>query len=77
MIDFQKKQIDLCIDRLDAKIDCYIRLSEKASRQALYDSECGYHESAQFNKGQQFALEYVIQDLQIVLQGLKEVSGNE
>lgn len=37
------------------------------------DGEYGYHESAQFNKGQEFALNYVIEDLQIILQGLKEL----
>ena len=37
------------------------------------DEEYGYHESAKFNKGQAFALDYVIEDLQIILQGLKNV----
>lgn len=73
MTEFQKTQLKLTITRIETRIDSYIRIAEKASRQALYDGECGYRESAQFNKGQEFALHYVIDDFQIVLQGLKAV----
>lgn len=68
-----KKLLDLTITRIETMIDSYTRIAEKASRQAFLDCECGNHESSRFNKGQQFALQYVIEDLQIILQGLKDV----
>lgn len=71
MTDFEKQQLDQTITALETKLDTYNRAKERTRRQAFYDSECGYHESAQFNKGQEFALGYVIDDLQIILQKLK------
>lgn len=74
MTEFQKKQIELTITRLEAKIDTYERAKERVRKQALYEGECGYRETAQFNKGQQFALNYVVEDLQIILEGLKAIN---
>lgn len=74
MTEAQKKQLERAITQLEARIDTYERAKERARKQALYDGECGYHESAQFNKGQQFALDYVVEDLQIVLEGLKAIN---
>lgn len=77
MTDFQKKQLESAIIRLEHKISSYSRTAERVRLQAFNDSEAGYEGSYQFNKGQQFVLEYVIEDLQIVLQSFKEVSGDE
>lgn len=74
MTEFQKKQLELTITRLETRIDSYIRTAERTSRQALYEAECGNGETARFNKGQEFALHYVIEDLQIILQGLKAIN---
>ena len=74
MTELQKKQLERAITELETKIDTYKRAKERVQKQALQDSEYGYHETAQFNKGQQFALSYVIEDLQIVLQGLKAIN---
>ena len=73
MTEFQKKQIELTITRLETKLDTYNRAKERTKKQAIMDGECGYYESAQFNKGQTFALDYVIEDMQIILQGLKAI----
>lgn len=73
MTEFQKKQIELTITRLETNLDTYNRAKERAKKQAIMDRECGDHESAQFNKGQEFALDYVIEHLQIILEGLKEL----
>ena len=73
MTEVQKKQIELTITRLETKLDTYNRAKERTKKQAIMDEEYGYHESAKFNKGQAFALDYVIEDLQIILQGLKNV----
>lgn len=72
MTDIQKT-IETTITRLECKIDSYKRNAERAKRQAFSDGECGYRESAEFNRGQQFALEYVVYDLQIILNALKEI----
>lgn len=71
MTEQQKMELEIAITRLETRIDSYTRTAKRTKKQAVYDAECGYRESAQFNKGQQFALEYVIEDLNIVLLGLK------
>ena len=71
MTDFQKMQLELAITRIETKINSYNRTKERSKKQAVMDDEYGYHETAQFSKGQEFTLEYVIDDLRIILQGLK------
>lgn len=71
MTDFQKMQLELAITRIETKIDSYNRTKERSKKQAVTDDEYGYRETAQFSKGQEFTLEYVIDDLRIILQGLK------
>lgn len=61
------------ITKLECLLDAYRLHYERSKRQAFLDSEYGYHESCQFNRGQQFVLEYVIQDLE-ALKRLLEVS---
>lgn len=73
MTDTEKRTIKETINRLETKIDTYKRQAERTRRQAYIDDEYGYHESAKFNKGQQFALEYVINDLQITVDILKNI----
>ena len=73
MTEQQKKELELAITRMETRIDAYNRTAQRTKKQAQYEAECGYRETAQFNRGQQFALEYVIEDLQIVLQGLKAI----
>ena len=73
MTELQKKQLEQAITRLETKLDTYNRAAQRTKKQAINDGECGYRESARFNKGQQFALEYVIDDLQIILNELKEI----
>lgn len=73
MTELQKMELETNIARIETKIDSYIRTAERCSRQAFYDNECGYRESARFNKGQEFTLQYVIEDLQIILKNLKAI----
>lgn len=74
MNEKQKKELELAITRLETKIDTFNRAAQRTKKLAIYCAECGYKETAQFNKGQQFALEYVVEDLQIILQGLKSIT---
>lgn len=74
MNEQQKKELELAIIRLETRIDTYNRAAQRSKKQAIYEAECGYRETAQFNKGQQFALEYVVEHLQIILQGLKSIT---
>lgn len=71
----QKKELETNITRLQTKIDSYTRIAEQKKKQAIYNSECGYRESAQFDKGQVFALKYVTEDLQIILESLKAIQN--
>lgn len=73
MTEYQKWMLERTITEIETKIDSYNRQKEKSRRKAIYDSACGCRESAQFSKGQEFTLEYVIEDLQDILQSLKEV----
>lgn len=61
--------------KLEVLLDTYRLHFDRARRQAFMDSEYGYHESCQFNRGQQFVLDYVIKDLES-LKDLLEVSGD-
>lgn len=73
MKEIQKEQIEMTIIRLQTKIDSYNHTKERARRTALEDGEYGYHQSAAFNKGQEFTLEYVIQDLKIIVNALQNI----
>lgn len=57
--------------KLSCLLDAYRLHHARAKKQAFMDAEYGYHQSSQFNRGQQFVLEYVIQDLEL-LQKLME-----
>lgn len=58
--------------KLEVMIDHYRFHMKNAKRQSYKDSECGYHQSSQFNKGQVFILECVLKDLEQLLDLLKE-----
>lgn len=62
--------------KLKCLLDGYRLHYERACNQALMESEYGYHDSSQFARGQQFVLEYVIQDLE-ALKCLLEVNCDE
>lgn len=55
MVDFETK--------LKCLIDSYQLRVLSVQRQARMDDEYGYHGSCQFNKGQAFTLDYVLDDL--------------
>ena len=63
--------VDIELELL-VRIESYRRLIEKTRKQAFNDSECGYEGSAQFNKGQQFALSYVADDLEALLAKIRK-----
>ena len=82
MTNAERQLLITNIERLTARIDSYRRSSIVKKNMVSHYSECGYRESAMFNKGQAFALGYVVYDLQIVLDSLNdllslEVPGNE
>ena len=82
MTNAERQLLITNIGRLTARIDSYRRISSEKKKMAFDNAECGYRESAQFDKGQAFALGYVVDDLQIVLDSLNdllslEVPGNE
>ena len=57
---------------LETRIDLYQKAAERARRSAFMDDEYGYHQSAQFNKGQQFVYELIVDDLEKLLARVKE-----
>lgn len=73
MTEIQREQLDMTIIKLQTTIDSYNHTKEHSRRTALEDGECGYHQSAAFNKGQEFTLEYVIQDLKNILNALQNI----
>ena len=82
MTNIEKQLFIMNIEQLTARIDSYRRSSIVKKNMVSHYSECGYRESAMFNKGQAFVLGYVADDLQIVLDSLNdllslEVSGDE
>ena len=82
MTNAERQLLITNIERLTARIDSYRRISIKQYNIASHYAECGYRESAQFRKGQAFALGYVEYDLQIILDSLNdlltlEVPANE
>lgn len=82
MTNTEKLLLIMHIEQLTARIDTYRRSSIVKKNMVSHYSECGYRESAMFNKGQAFVLGYVVDDLQIILDSLNdllslEVPGNE
>lgn len=75
MTEAQKRELETNITRLETRIDSYTRIAAQKKKQAIYNNECGYRESAQFDKGQAFALQYVSEDLQIILDSLKAIQN--
>ena len=73
MSNTEKQLLIMNIGRLTARIDSYRRISSEKKKIAFDNAECGYRESAQFDKGQAFVLEYVVDDLQIILDSLKDI----
>lgn len=71
----QRKELETNITRLETRIDSYTRIIEQTKKQAIYNIECGYRESAQFEEGQAFTLQYVTEDLQIILDSLKAIQN--
>lgn len=71
----QRKELETNITRLETRIDSYTRIAEQKKKQAIYNNECGYRESAEFDKGQAFTLQYVTEDLQIILDSLKAIQN--
>lgn len=65
------------ITAIEVRIDTYKRLIERTRKQAYIDSEYGYEGSSQFNKGQQFAYEIIVSDLEELLARFKKEEGQE
>lgn len=68
-VDVMRSQTVIC--RLEAMIECYRRRSDAKKNIAFRYAEEGYDGSAQFNKGQAFALDYVADELDSVLSSLR------
>lgn len=58
--------------KLKCLLDTYALHVQRAKRQATIDSEYCDREYVQFNRGQQFVLEYVMRDLESLLSLLED-----
>lgn len=73
MSNVDVKRYEATLLRLEEMIGCYRRRSSAKKTSAFNNAEAGYRESAQFDKGQAFALEYVADELDGVLASFKDL----